>query len=309
MEHADAVPIAELLDERRYLLDVAYWMLGGPREAENVVDETYRRWYGLSDAERRQITAARSWLAKTAGGICLNRLTHPDRGTTGQKEDHRTETGDAEGARTRLVEEVSRVLLKALDSLPPPERAAFVLHDAFGMAPGTVADIVGRSEPECAELADRARHSLRMRHSRPTTPDEHDALAHAVRRACVSEDAELLASLLCPDATAFFDGGGKVRTLIRPAHGSRQVAHSLLTLLAHRPRTTLTTHSVNGRTGLVARYDRQVAAVISLDITDRRVAQVWVVLNPEKLRSWNQPPAPDGPGSHQGPAQRSDGRS
>ncbi|MER8157968.1 sigma factor-like helix-turn-helix DNA-binding protein [Streptomyces sp. NPDC094472] len=301
MEHADAVPIAELLDERRYLLDVAYWMLGGPREAENVVDETYRRWYALSDAERRQITAARSWLAKTAGGICLSRLTHP--------EDHRTETGDTEGARTKLVEEVSQVLLNALDSLPPPERAVFVLHDAFGMAPDTVADIVGRTEPECAELADRARHSLRMRRSHPATPEEHDALAHAVRRACVSEDAELLASLLCPDVTAFFDGGGKVRTLIRPAHGSRRVAHSLLTLLAHRPRTTLTTHSVNGRTGLVARYDRQVAAVISLDITDHRVAQVWVVLNPEKLRSWNRPPAPDGPGSHQGPAQRGDDRS
>ncbi|MFJ2197602.1 hypothetical protein [Streptomyces violaceusniger] len=165
-----------------------------------------------------------------------------------------------------------------------------MLRDAFGMAPDTVADIMGRTEPECAELADRARHSLRMRHSRPTTPDEHDALAHAVRRACLSEDAELLASLLCPDATAFFDGGGKVRTLIRPAHGSRRVAHSLLTLLAHRPRTTLTTHPVNGRTGLVARYGRQVAAVISLDITDRRVARVWVVLNPEKLRCWNQPP-------------------
>ncbi|MGW7619598.1 sigma factor-like helix-turn-helix DNA-binding protein [Streptomyces antimycoticus] len=292
MEPADAVPIAELLDERRYLLDVAYWMLGGLREAEKVVDETYRRWYGLSDAERRQITAARSWLAKTAGGICLNRLTHPNRGATGRTEDHRTETGDAEGAPARLVAEVSRVLLKALDSLPPPERAVFVLHDAFGMAPDTVADIVGRTEPECAELADRARHCLRMRRSHPTTPEEHDALVRAVRRACASEDAELLASLLCPDATAFFDGGGKVRTLIRPAHGSRRVAHSLLTLLAHRPRTTLTTHSVNGRTGLVARYDRQVAAVISLDVTDHRVAQVWVVLNPEKLRSWNRPPAP-----------------
>ncbi|MGP3938917.1 RNA polymerase subunit sigma [Streptomyces sp. 6N106] len=292
MEHADAVPIAELLDERRYLLDVAYWMLGGPREAENVVDETYRRWYGLSDAERRQITAARSWLAKTAGGICLNRLTHPDRGMTGRTEEHRTETGDTEGAPARLVAEVSRVLLNALDSLPPPERAVFVLHDAFGMAPDTVADIVGRTGPKCAELADRARHCLRMRRSHPTTPEEHDALARAVRRACASEDADLLASLLCPDATAFFDGGGKVRTLIRPAHGSRRVAHSLLTLLAHRPRTTLTTHSVNGRTGLVARYGRQVAGVISLDVTDHRVAQVWVVLNPEKLRSWNRPPRP-----------------
>ncbi|MDW6065646.1 hypothetical protein SAZ11_57505 [Streptomyces sp. FXJ1.4098] len=107
----------------------------------------------------------------------------------------------------------------------------------------------------------------------------------------MTEDAGLLASLLWPDATAFFDGGGKVRALARPVHGGEQVAHSLMTLLVRRPRTTLTAQSVNGRTGLVARYDGQVAAVISLDIADRRVAQVWVVLNPDKLRSWNQPPS------------------
>ncbi|MFF4355160.1 sigma factor-like helix-turn-helix DNA-binding protein [Streptomyces sp. NPDC001530] len=307
MDHADAVPIAELLDERRSLLDVAYWMLGSAGEAESVVDETYRRWYGLSDAARQQITAPRSWLAKTAGGIGLDRLALPDRGAAGQREGYRTQTGDAEGARARLAEEVSRVLLTALDSLSPAERAAFVLNDVFGMTPDTVADIVGRTEPECAELADRARHSLRVQRSRPTTPEQHDALARAVRQACLSEDAELLASLLSPDATAFFDGGGKVRALIRPVHGSRQVAHSLLTLLARRPRTTLTTHSVNGRTGLVARYHHQVAAVISLNIADHHVAQVWVTLNPDKLRSWNLPPTPDGPGSHQSPSQQGDG--
>ncbi|MFI6492346.1 hypothetical protein [Streptomyces sp. NPDC050564] len=346
MDPADAVPIAELLEERRYLLDVAYWMLGSPREAESVVDETYRRWYGLSDAERRQITAPRTWLAKIASEICLSRLTHPERSATGQRQGHRTETGDAEETQARLAEEVSQVLLDALDSLSPAQRAAFVLNDAFGLVPDMVADIVGRPEPECIELAsaasakvrpvatpgtlphclkgvggaptrragrkpkyiqyedfrpavpqpsaggdtqsthrtpllngqtladaalaDRARHCLRMQRSRPTTPEGHDALARAVRQACASEDTELLASLLCPDATAFFDGGGKIRARIRPVHGSRRVAHSLLTLLARRPRTTLTAHSVNGRTGLVARYDDQVAAVISLEVRARR---------------------------------------
>jgi RNA polymerase sigma-70 factor (ECF subfamily) len=219
----------------------------------------------------------------------------------------RTQAGDAEEAQARLEEEVSRVLLNALDSLSPAERAAFVLNDVFGMTPDTVADIVGRTQPEIAELADRARHSLREQRSHPTTPEEHDALARAVRQACLSEDTDLLASLLCPDATAFFDGGGKVRALTRPVHGSRQVAHSLLALLARRPRTTLATHSVNGRTGLVARYDHQVAAVISLDIADHHVAQVWVILNPDKLRSWNQPSTPGGPGSRHNPSQQGDG--
>ncbi|MFF4137356.1 RNA polymerase subunit sigma [Streptomyces mirabilis] len=293
MNHDDSVSVAELLDERRHLLEVTYWMLGNSREAESVVGETYRRWYGLSEVERGEISAPRYWLAKTAGGICLGLLAHPRRGATGQRdqgEEHHTTTGGAEEVQASLAKEVSRVLLNALDSLSPAERAAFVLNDVFGMASGTVADIVGRPESECVGLADRARHSLRMQRSRSTPPDEHDLLARTVREACVNEDAELLESLLCPDATAFFDGGGKVRALSRPVHGSRQVAHSLLVLLARHPRTTLTTHSVNGRTGLIVRYDHQVAAVISLDIAEHRVAQVWVVLNPDKLRSWNQPP-------------------
>ncbi|MET8331876.1 RNA polymerase subunit sigma [Streptomyces sp. NPDC005181] len=308
MDQADAMSIAELLDERRYLLDVAFWMLGSAGEAESIVDETYRRWYGLSDAARRQITAPRPWLAKTAGGICLDRLALHDRGAAGRRGDARTQTQDAEWVQAGPGEEISRILLNALDSLPPAERAVFVLKNA-GMTPDTVADIVGRTEPECAELADRARHCLRVHRSRPTTAEQHETFARAVREACLTEDAELLASLLCPDATAFFDGGAKVRTLVRPVHGSRQVAHSLLTLLALRPRTTLTTQSVNGRTGLVARYGDQVAAVISLDIADHHIAQVWVVLNPDKLHSWNQPSTHGSSSSHQSRSQQGDGSS
>lgn len=282
MDQSDAVPIGELWEERRFLLDVAHWMLGDPGEAESVADETYRRWYELSDAARRQVIAPRSWLAKTVGGICLDRLARSGRGAAGQEERHGVRPSEVE-------EEAGRVVLNALESLPTAERAAFVFR-AFGMAPGTVADIVGRTEPELAELATRARQWLRLRRTRSTTPQQHDAVVRAVRGACATEDGELLTSLLCPDATAFFDGGGKVRALTGPVHGCRQVADSLLTLLSRSPRTELTTHSVNGRTGLVARYGGRVAAVISLDVSEDRVAQVWVMLNPDKLRSWNQRP-------------------
>ncbi|MGY4922239.1 RNA polymerase subunit sigma [Streptomyces sp. 900105755] len=248
MDHADAAPVAELLDELR-----------------------------------------RYWLAKTAGAICLGLLARPSRGARQKDTERRTDAA--------LKKEVSRVLLNAPDSPAPAERAAFVLSDVFGTASESVADIVGRPESACAELADRARRGLRCRRSRPAPPDDHD-LVRAVREACVNEDAGLLESLLCPDATAFFDGGGKVRAPSRPVHGTRQVARSLLTLLGRHPRTALATRPVNGRTGLIVRYGHQVAAVISLDIAEDRVVQVWVVLNPDKLRSWNQnqPPAPGGAG-------------
>lgn len=79
MDEADVVSIAELLDERRYLLDVACWMLGSADEAECVVDEVYRRWYGLSGAARREIARPRSWLARSAGRSCLSRLAPVER--------------------------------------------------------------------------------------------------------------------------------------------------------------------------------------------------------------------------------------
>ncbi|WP_371643495.1 RNA polymerase subunit sigma [Streptomyces mirabilis] len=248
MDEADVVSIAELLDERRYLLDVACWMLGSADEAECVVDEVYRRWYGLSGAARREIARPRSWLARSAGRSCLSRLAPVERSDDTALE--------AEPEDVQAGVEVSRVLLDA---------------------------------PGCLSPDERARASLRVRRSDPVAPWEHDALVRAVGRACLEGDAEHLVSLLCPDVTAFFDGGGKVRALSRPVHGGRQVAHSLLTLLARRSRTALTAQSVNGRTGLVAHYGRQVAAVISLDVADHHAIQVWVILNPDKLRSWNQP--------------------
>ncbi|MGW3098289.1 sigma factor [Streptomyces sp. NPDC001102] len=275
----ETVPIAELLDERRRLLNLAYWMLGRSQDADEVVAEAYRRWYGLSDDHRDRIAEPRSWLVTTVGSICLERLA-----PTGRS--HPAPVGAVPPE--DLDEEVSRALLEALDTLSPAERAAFVLNDVFGMAPETVAAIVGQTEQECGELAARARYSLGTRWSHPTTPQQHDRVVRAVRQACVAENPARLTSLLAPDATVFFDGGGKVRTLTRPVHGARRVTRSLLGLLAGRPRTTLHCQSVNGRTGIVVRYGDEVAAVISLDVAGDRVVQIWAVLNPDKLRHWNR---------------------
>ncbi|MCZ4606948.1 RNA polymerase subunit sigma [Streptomyces sp. Lzd4kr] len=230
----DAVSLVELVDERRHLLDVAFWMLGSGREAERVIDEAYRQWFGLPEAERTRILEPRSWLCRVVGGACLSRLASP-----GQC--------------------------------------------------GAGATAVGGVLVDSSSPAVRARRSLR---GRPTSMEEHDTVVRAVREACAREDERQLTSLLTADTAAFFDGGGKVRALVRPVEGRMPVARSLLTLLARHPRTTLDTHAVNGRTGLVVRYGRQVAAVISLDVVGSHVVQVWVTLNPDKLRTWNHTVGP-----------------
>lgn len=178
---------------------------------------------------------------------------------------------------------------EAPEALSPAQGAAFVASDVFGTTPVAAARTVRRSEPRCVEPAERARRSLRDRRARPTSAGEHDAVVGAVREACAGEDERVLTSLLAADASAVFDSGGKVRAPAGPVHGDVPVARSLVTLLARHPRTTLVTHAVNGRTGLVVRYGRQVGAVVSLDVAGAQVVQVWVTLNPDKLRSWNHP--------------------
>ncbi|MCM1937502.1 RNA polymerase subunit sigma [Streptomyces sp. G3] len=291
----DTTPLAELLDERQHLIDVARWMLGPGPTAEEAVTETYRRWYALSDDERTGISDPRVWLTKSTGAICLARLSAPARRLPGPGE---VNAGTGIEPDRALSEEVSDVLLNALDALSPSERAVFVLNDVFAMPPLTVADIVGRTPHECAELAASARRSLRSARTHPVPSHQHDEIVRAVRQACVLNDARHLVSLLSRHAIAFFDGGGKIRALTRPVHGDQHVARTLLTLLAPRPRTVLHLQGANGRTAIVVRHHDQVAAVISFDIADQRVTHVWAVLNPDKLRGWNRPhPPADGHGA------------
>ncbi|MFE2462536.1 RNA polymerase subunit sigma [Streptomyces sp. NPDC059402] len=287
----DTMPIGELLDERRHLLDVAHWMLGSSSVAEHVTDEAYREWYALSEHQRDRIGAPRAWLTRVVGSISLARLAlaDGDRGPQGP-------VGSSGGSGPALEDDLDALWAGALDALSPAERAALVLNEALGGAAGEPVSAAGpagpdRPRPVDTEPLDRARHSLRVRAARPTPSHVEDALVDAVRQACADEDVDRLAGLLDPDAVAFYDGGGKVRTLTRPVVGGPRVARSLLTLLARHPRTTVHTRPVNGRTGLVARYDGQVAAVVCLDLAGTRVVQVWAVLNPDKLRSWNRPRA------------------
>ncbi|MFF7104800.1 RNA polymerase subunit sigma [Streptomyces nigra] len=257
---ADTMQIGELLDERRHLRDVAHWMLGDGATAEHVTDEAYGEWYRLSEQQRGRIGAPRAWLTRAVGSIAMARL-----GLSG-----------------------------ASDTSTHAERAALVIDDVFGDAAGGSATTAeqaapGRQGPVDPEPSGRARHSLRVRTARPASSGVQADVVDAVRQACVDGDADRLADLLHPDAVAFYDGGGKVRALTRPVVGGPRVARSLMTLLARHPRTTLHTGAVNGRTGLVARYDGRVAAVVCLDVAGSRVVQVWAVLNPDKLRSWNRP--------------------
>ncbi|WP_410791330.1 hypothetical protein [Kribbella sp. C-35] len=110
------------------------------------------------------------------------------------------------------------------------------------------------------------------------------AVVHRFATACRAGSTGGIRSLLAAEVVAVSDGGGQVAAELQPVHGPTQVARCLTDLL--RPELALTVEAVNGQPGVVLRDAGRVVAVVSLRVTSAKVAAVWIVLNPDKLRHW-----------------------
>jgi RNA polymerase sigma-70 factor (ECF subfamily) len=294
--------LGELLDERKHLMNLAFRMLGSWNDAEDVVQQTYVRWFQLTDDERDAIERPRAWLTTVASRICLNILDSarvrreryvgewlpeplPTRST-----DAATATMPAADPLDRITldESVSMALLVVLESLTPAERVAFVLHEVFGVPFAEIADIVGRSPEATRQLASSARRHIRDLRARPTDASEHSRVVTAFRLACESGDLDALVAVLDPAVTSVTDGGGKVRAALRPVVGADNVARFILGVLRKQPDLTIDEEEVNGEPGFVVRAGEQVVGTVSLGVADGRIRNVWMVMNPDKLAAWNR---------------------
>ena len=289
------------MSERRQLINLAYRLLGSLAEAEDVVQETYARWYAMSGPQQDAIESPGAWLTTVASRICLDLL----RSARARRERYvgewipeplpeRTEwIGGRPGGttadpaeRVTLDESVNMAFLVVLESMTPAERVAFILHDVFGYSFAEVAEIVGRTPAACRQLASSARRRLRAAQP-PAIPTAQQAgIVRDFRQAWEAKDIEALIGLLDPDATATGDGGGLVRAELHPVEGARQVARFFADRARARPDLRILERTVNGQPGLVAQLDGVTVAVYAFDITGDRIKHIWAVLNPDKLRSW-----------------------
>jgi RNA polymerase sigma factor (sigma-70 family) len=284
-----------IVNERRQLINLAYRMLGSLAEAEDVVQETYARWYAMSPRRQSEIVVPAAWLTRVASRICLDQLGSararreryvgdwipepvpaPDCGIPADPAD-----------RITLDESVNMAFLVVLESMTPAERVAFILHDVFRYPFAEVAGIVGRTPPACRQLASSARR--RMATSRaPVAPTAQQAgIVREFKRAWAAKDIEALVGLLDPDATAVTDGGGRVAALLEPLAGSERIARSWITLATMIGEFTIVERSVNGRPGLAVEIGGTVATVYSFEIVNNRIKHIWAVRNPDKLKRWN----------------------
>ena len=294
-----------IISERRQLTNLTYRMLGSLAEAEDVVQETYARWYAMPAPQRDAIESPGAWLTTVASRICLDLL-----GSARARRERyvgewipeplpeRTEwagsgLGTASGAppdpadRVTLDESVSMAFLVVLESMTPAERVAFVLHDVFRYSFPEIAEITGRTPAACRQLASSARGRIRAAQPAPSPPARQAGLVRDFKQAWEAKDIEALVGLLDPGATVVADGGGLVTAALVPIEGREQVARYLADIAGRVPGgLTILERTVNGQPGLVAQEDGVTVTVFAFEVVGEVITHIWAVRNPEKLRPW-----------------------
>ena len=297
--------LTAVMSERRQLINLAYRLLGSLVDTEDVVQETYTRWYAMSRQQQEAIESPGGWLTTVASRICLDLLGSararreryvgewipeplPDRTEWISGRPGGTVADPAD--RVTLDESVSMAFLVVLESMTPAERVAFVLHDVFRYPFTEVAEIVGRTPAACRKLASSARRRIRGPRAAATPTAQQAGLVRDFKDAWEAKDIDALTGLLDPGATATADGGGLVSTLHRPIEGAAQVARYAVEIAGLVPDMTILERTVNGQPGLVAQRDGVVVTVMAFDVADGRIRHIWAVRNPEKLRPWTVRP-------------------
>ncbi|HET6735056.1 RNA polymerase sigma factor SigJ [Mycobacterium sp.] len=293
--------ISAVVSERRQLTNLAYRLLGSLADAEDVVQETYARWYAMSTEQQQAIESPGGWLTTVASRICLDLLgsararreryvgewiPEPVPASTEWISGQRGGTAADPADRVTLDESINMAFLVVLESMTPAERVAFILHDVFRYPFAEVAEIVGRTPAACRQLATSARRRIGASQAAPTPTSQQAGIVKDFKQAWEAKDINALVSILDPEATAIADSGGLAKAHLHPIEGSEQIARAYVDIAGLAPNLTLLERTVNGQPGLVAQIDGVTVTVYAFDIEDGRIKRIWAVRNPEKLRTW-----------------------
>jgi RNA polymerase sigma factor (sigma-70 family) len=281
---SDHEPERIFAELRPRLLRLAYRMLGSVADAEDVVQDAWARWLAT---DRQTVRQPAALLRTIVTRLCLNVLKSARR----RRETYvgpwlpepivEAETDDA-------ADDVTLPLMLALERLSPLERAAFLLHDVFGLGFDEVAQAIGREPATCRKLASRARAHVRSARPRFPVPRER-AMAIVAAFFAASRDGDMtrLRTLLADDVVAWSDGGGRVPASPWPLRGLAQVLDrhaQMAQAFRTAPSRLLRYALIDGLPGFVTVEDGGVIQTTSLHIEHDRIVAIYVVRNPDKLR-------------------------
>jgi RNA polymerase sigma factor (sigma-70 family) len=272
-------------EERPQLRRIAYRMLGTLDDTDDAVQEA---WLRLSATDDSAIENLGAWLTTVVGRVCLDML----RARRARHEDFvgswlpepivaidQSPTPEEEAL---IADGVGLALLAVLETLAPPERLAFVLHDMFAMPFDEIATIVGRSPVATRQLASRARR--RVQGVKPTSDvglDEQRRVVDAFIAASRNGDFDGLIALLDPNVVLRVDAGEGHPLTKPPVVGAEAVASEAGRWAGMAPLARPAV--VNGVAGAVIGRPGRPFAVVAITVVNDRITEMDFVLDPVKL--------------------------
>jgi RNA polymerase sigma factor (sigma-70 family) len=281
-------PTAYFEEQRPHLRSVAYRMLGSVTEADDAVQET---WLRLTRSGRDDVRDLRAWLTTVVSRVCLDML----RSRTARREESLdahvpdplvvTPLADDPAEHAVLADSVSLALLIVLDTLPPAERLAFVLHDVFAVPFEQIGGILDRSPAAAKQLASRARQRLRDAGSPTTVTDlsRQWEVVDAFFAAANDGDFEALLAVLDPDVVLRADAGASPVGPSQVVRGARNVIAQAerfqpLGRFAHRV-------LVNGAPGALVVIQGKPFSLASITVVNSRITEIDFLADPDRLAS------------------------
>ncbi|WP_313054564.1 RNA polymerase sigma-70 factor [Stenotrophomonas cyclobalanopsidis] len=276
---------------RPRLMALAYRLLGSRSDAEDVVQDAWLRWSGADPAAVRDPEA---WLVTTTTRLGLDRLRAARRERVHYVGPWLAEPLEislaAEPASDPAVaharaDEVSVAFLTLLEQLGPEERAAFLLKEAFDHDYRQIAALLGLTEVNCRQLVHRAKQRLQAGRPRfNADTGQHRQLLARFMDATQRGDSEAIQALLHANARLVSDGGGVVTAAVRPLLGAERIGRLFWAIARRGLGHTAQLGWVNGEPAILRFLGDQLHSVTTIEVAEGRIANVYSVLNPEKLR-------------------------
>ena len=270
-------------DHRPRLRAVAYRMLGSLSEADDAVQDA---WLRLSRADSDEIENLGGWLTTVVARVSLNMLrsrkTRREQPLDVHMPDPVIDPADGTDPEHEalLSDSIGLALLVVLETLSPPERLAFVLHDMFSVPFEEIAAVLERSPDAARQLASRGRRRVQ---GAPTPDADLNAqweVVDAFLAAARDGDFDRLVSVLHPDIVLRADGGA-VAALSEHVRGAEAVAGQAM--MWSRVELTSRRALINGAAGMVAFRDGRPFSIAALTISDGRIVEMNFLADPERI--------------------------
>ncbi len=294
------ITVEDFEAERPRLMRIAYRLTGSVVDAEDAVQEAWLRLDGAR--EKEEPSNLQAWLTRVVSRLCLDRL-----GSAAKRRETYVgqwlpepivrpigPTAEPDPLDVVVQGEDARLgALIVLDTLTPPQRVAFVLHDVFSVPFDEVGEVLGIGTDAARQHASRARRAMADA-PEPTPDPEHEEAVGRFLAAMATGDLDAIVATLHPDAMIIGDANGTTGTAINVIHGPEKFARFYLGLFeryGEKSMETLQPVLVNGQLGLWTEgWDGGEPRLSSppraagFTVRDGLVVATYDIANPEKLR-------------------------